>query len=366
MKVLQIVCDGAPGGGTNHVLQLLGGLNQPIQCTLLTQQDTYLASEASKLGIDVRGGDFFRSRLDRKAVATIRDTIADVKPDLIHCHGGRAAFFRGLVFESVPTTYTVHGFHFARKPSLAKKSFGWAGELWNIRRCDQVIFVCDYDRQLALRSKLMPGSVPHRVIYNGIPAPAARPCNNKLGVGFIGRFVYQKNPQLFLDTIEQLDNVRAVMVGGGDLDDEVRNEIQRRGLSERITLLGSLDHQSTLDTLARLDVLLMTPRWEGLPLLPLEAMFLGVPVVSTPVGGIPEVLDHGVTGMLSEQENAAQLADYTRMVLEDTNLRESIVAAARDKAERQFSQAAMLRAVEECYEQLSRSQQNASPASATQ
>ena len=53
MKILEFVCDGAPGGGTNHVLQLLRGLPAEFDRVLLTQQDSYLARAASELGIEV-------------------------------------------------------------------------------------------------------------------------------------------------------------------------------------------------------------------------------------------------------------------------------------------------------------------------
>jgi len=95
MKVLQVVADGAPGGGTNHVMQLLRGMSN-VDCGLVTQNGSYLFEQASKLGIPVIGGEFFRSRLDRQAVSTIKSAIGNFSPDLVHCHGGRAAFFRSF------------------------------------------------------------------------------------------------------------------------------------------------------------------------------------------------------------------------------------------------------------------------------
>ena len=348
MKILQFVADGAPGGGTNHVMQLLTGLGANYENVLLTQQDSYLFELAKSKGIQVIGGDFFRGRLDRNAVATVRKAISDQQPDLIHCHGGRAGFFRSFLSQSTPTAYTVHGFHHAQK-SLMPKTAGWLGESWTMRKMDHVFFVSDYDHQLAVRQQLLPKNKSFRVVHNGIAPLQPNPTSQRLGVGFIGRFVYQKNPELFLDVVERLPDQKFVMAGGGELDEKVRAEVKRRGLEDRVELLGSLDHKSALEFISKLDVLLMTPRWEGLPLLPLEAMFMKVPVVSTAVGGIPEVIQHGETGMLSEGENASELAAHVSKVLTNRALRDSIVENALTRAHAKFSQDAMLTQIRDSY-----------------
>ena len=350
MKVLQVVADGAPGGGTNHVMQLLRGMGN-VDCALVTQSGSYLYEQASKLGIPVIGGEFFRSRIDRQAVSTIKSAIGDFVPDLVHCHGGRAAFFRSFLSSAIPTIYTVHGFHYARK-ALMKKFVGWAAEYWSIRRTGRILFVCDHDKKLAESSHLMPQDKQFKVIYNGIKALKPRPKTKDYGIGFVGRFVYQKHPELFVKMMEQLPNHKAVMVGGGDLDSVVREEIKSRGLSGRVTLLGSLDHQSALEVLSQLDMLVMTPRWEGLPLLPLEAMFMDVPVVSTATGGIPEVITHRETGLLSANEDANELAALVDELFNNQDLRSSLVSNANRVAHERFSQEAMLSQIEECYQEL--------------
>jgi glycosyltransferase involved in cell wall biosynthesis len=362
MKVLQLVADGAPGGGTNHVLQLLRGLNHCCELVLLTQEDSYLQQQAEELGIHVVTGDFFRSRVDPSAVRLVSDTIRQHKPHVIHCHGGRAAFFRSFVSDVTPSLYTVHGFHFARKNWPARVA-GWLGEYLTIPRMQEVVFVSDFDRRLALRSGLLPSRKPIRVIHNGIPAPKVDRCEpkEKLGVGFIGRMVYQKNPQLFVDVIERLPTVKAVMVGGGDLERDVQRMIQERGLSDRVQLYGSLGHKEALEVLSKLDVLLMTPRWEGLPLLPLEAMFLNVPVVSTSSGGIPEVIEHERTGMLAATEAAGELTNHVQKLLQDASLRNRIVNNAAKQVAERFGEEAMLRSIRERYQSLSRKRSEPKP-----
>lgn len=346
MRVLQFVCDGAPGGGTNHVLQVLRGMPSDVESSLLTQQETYIVSEAANSGVDVFPGDFFRSRIDRSAVRRLAMVIESYQPDLIHCHGGRAAFFRSFVKNTIPTIYTVHGFHFAQKGFVGRK-LGWAAERRSIRHCDHVVFVSDFDRKLAERSKLLPPGKPFTVIHNGIPVPKPTQTGSKLGVGFIGRLVFQKNPQLFVNVMEQLPGVQAVLIGGGELESEIRELIKSKGLTDQVQMLGEMGHVDALNAMSRLDALVMTPRWEGLPLLPLEAMCMGVPVVSTSVGGVPEVVVHEETGLLGN--TATELAQQIRRLTTDLGLRDRLVTRAAEVAMTEFSQSTMLTALSGTY-----------------
>lgn len=363
MKILHFVCDGAPGGGTNHVVQLLTQLNrwQPdggqaqaghervngaIQCALLTEEGTYLADVAEGLGTQTFVGRFFRSRTDRAASERVKDVIAEFQPDIVHCHGGRAAFFYGRLKDPTTSFYTVHGFHFKRK-SFLPRCLGWLGEFFSIRRADHVVFVSHYDQRLAVNAWLLPRNKSHRVIHNGIAAPKAERNARPLGVGFVGRMVFQKNPQLFVDVIEKLPGVTAVMGGDGELEPAIRRLVQEKGLGDRLQLLGGLPHAEALNVIANLDVLVMTPRWEGLPLLPLEAMLLGVPVVSTPVGGIPEVIEHNVSGWLGA--TADDLAEGVEKILSDDAFRRNMIDQARSTAQSKFAQEAMIRQLRDFY-----------------
>ena len=374
-KILHFVCDGAPGGGTNHVVQLLTRLGQPdrgadqfeagdvssdgeIECALLTEDGTYLAEIAEGFGVQTFVGSFFKSRTDRAAVNRVKEVIDQFKPDIIHCHGGRAAFFYGRLNDSTTSFYTVHGFHFKRK-SFLPRWFGWAGELFSIRRADHVVFVSHYDQKLAVSARLLPKNKSHRVIHNGIAQPKAEKSEGSLGVGFVGRMVFQKHPELFLDVIQRLPNVKAVMGGDGELEPEIQKLVQQRGLSDRVQLLGGLSHAKALDVIANLDVLVMTPRWEGLPLLPLEAMLLGVPVVSTPVGGIPEVIEHNVSGWLGS--TAAELAEGVEKIVNDATFRQDIIEQARDTAQSKFAQAEMVSQLKDFYQRCSAGDQGKSP-----
>ena len=353
MKVLQFVTDGSHGGGTNHMLQLLRGFKQTHDMLLLTQQDSYLVREAEKLGIQVVTGDFFRSRFSLSAIRKVKETIRQFQPDVIHCVGGRAAFFRSCVLSSVPSAYSVQGFHLIQKKPFAKIA-SLFGEFWSFRRINHIIFPSDSDRRIALGFKLLPRKKRYSVILNRVPKPQIEECKpeEKLGVGFVGRMTYQKNPQLFVEMLTRLPDVQATIVGGGELESEVKQLVDSQGLSNRVTFYGGLDHDATLKAISRFDVLVMTPRWECVSLLMLEAMFLRVPVVSTPAGGIPEAITHRQTGMLSKGEDADELAGFVKELLENDELREQIIENAATRAANEFEEGIMLRQIRETYQSL--------------
>ena len=115
MRVLVIVADGRPGGGTTHVLQILKGLPDCTSFELVTQSGSYLLQEAQKLGIPCHGLDFFFSRLNPAIPITLRRICSSAQPHVAHVHGGRAGLFFSLARIDVPTLYTVHGFHLLQK-----------------------------------------------------------------------------------------------------------------------------------------------------------------------------------------------------------------------------------------------------------
>lgn len=139
---------------------------------------------------------------------------------------------------------------------------------------------------------------------------------NKRFVLFAGRLHAQKDPVLLVRSIAALNDpdVHLIVAGDGDLGDDVRSEICRLGLSEQVTMLGPVA-QMELAQLQRLcSVLVLTSAYEGLPLVVLEALACGVPVVTTRCGETPNLLLTG-SGLVSEERTPVAIADALRQVL---------------------------------------------------
>ena len=174
---------------------------------LLTEADSYLSAEALRLGVTVLSGNFFRGPFGRINLRCIRETkraIRDFQPDLVHCHGGRAAFFRSFVWDDCPTVYTVHGLHYAKKENRFARVLGRAGEAWSSWNKQRLIYVCEHDAALARSEAVVSERSHSSVIYNGIAMPQFQtPAERAVDfdIGFIGRLVYQKRPELFVKRV---------------------------------------------------------------------------------------------------------------------------------------------------------------------
>jgi glycosyltransferase involved in cell wall biosynthesis len=342
IRVLQIVADGSPGGGTTHVLQILRGLRNRCSFGLVTQRDSYMLDEARSLGIPSFGVDFFHSRLDPRVPLNLRRIAGEYGARVVHLHGGRAAFFYALAFAGAPAVYTVHGYHFLPKQPVLRW-FALRAERLATRRARSLIFVSFYDARVARAHGILRASTQSEVIHNSIllsetKTPSAASIKN---IGFIGRLETQKDPLLFLDVLERLPGYSATIVGGGALESEMKAQIRRRSLSG-VRMLGALSHRDTLEVLPKLGAVVMTSRWEGMPMLPMEAMWAGVPVVAANVGALDEIIEHEKSGLLVDSRSPEDFVRALERLAEDTELRERIVKSARERIRSHFSEKRML------------------------
>ncbi len=351
MRVLEIVADGSPGGGTTHVLQILRGLHSSISFELVTQANSYLIQAAKELGIRCHGVDFFSIPLNPAVCIKLGRICSNLQPHIVHVHGGRAGFFFALARTDVPTLYTIHGFHLLQKPRVWRW-LALQAERYIFQRAKQIIFVSQYDVAIGRSLGLLAADKPYELIYNGIALPDILPtdCQRLHHIGFIGRLEHQKDPLLFLDALEELPEYCATIVGTGTLESLVRKEIHTRGLIKRVRMLGALSHPETLRVISMLRGIVFSSRWEGLPLTVLEAMWIGVPVVSMNVSGISEVIEDGMNGVLVDHRSGESLASGVRRIMDSPSLRAFIIQNARTKVKERFSEEQMLKAIRRAYQ----------------
>ena len=112
------------------------------------------------------------------------------------------------------------------------------------------------------------------------------------------------------------------------MDEKIRNQIEEMKLQQNIELYGFVENPYKI--LKNSSIMLMTSRWEGLPMCALEAMALGVPIVSTPTDGLKEVVQEGITGYLREDD--AELADKILEILRDEKLRSELSVNAYEQS----------------------------------
>ncbi|MEW9265910.1 glycosyltransferase [Kineococcus endophyticus] len=142
---------------------------------------------------------------------------------------------------------------------------------------------------------------------------AGRPAG-PLRILFVGRLVPEKGPSVLLDAVAHLRSapdpldVEVRIVGAGPLADELRRQSVDQGTADRVTLVGPLGNEELPDQYAWADVFCLPSFAEGVPVVLMEAMATGLPVVTTAIAGIPELVRDGVTGRLVPPGRVDQLA----------------------------------------------------------
>jgi glycosyltransferase involved in cell wall biosynthesis len=221
-------------------------------------------------------------------------------------------------------------------------------------RVDALVAVSNLSARQAERHIGLPfGTV--RTIHNGVepiaPLPPERPFGRPVRIGAVGRLSWEKGFEYVPPVIAALPDTEALLVGDGpDLEKLSRLAIAE-GVAERFRMTGWQDDVG--EWFPRFDLLLSPSRSEGLPLAVLQAMMLGVPVVATAVGGLPEAIDDHETGILVPPADVEAMAAAIDELIVDDGLRRRIAAAARERAERDFSAPEMARSFEALYAEIS-------------
>lgn len=173
----------------------------------------------------------------------------------------------------------------------------------------------------------------------------------------VGRLVPEKNHALLLRVFARVaarePNAKLLLVGYGHLDAELRAQCAKLGLQDRVVFAGQVSPVGPVFFLAELFVL---ASWlEGLPLVVLEAMAAGCPMVLTAVGGIPEVVQDGRTGLLVPANDEPALeAALLRMLDASPEQKQVWASAARQEAQRRFSMERMVERTQAVYERILR------------
>jgi glycosyltransferase involved in cell wall biosynthesis len=161
----------------------------------------------------------------------------------------------------------------------------------------------------------------------------------------------QKNPRLLLESFARGPasdpRARLLFVGGGELGEDLERQIRAMGLQGKVRLLGV--RSDVPEVLNAADVFVLSSDWEGNPLSVMEAMTAGKPAICTAVGGVPELIDDGVDGMLVPRGDAKALSRAMGAMLENPRTRRTMGEAAAKKATERFGLQAMTEAYEDLY-----------------
>jgi glycosyltransferase involved in cell wall biosynthesis len=284
------------------------------------------------------------------AVRRLREIVRSNGYDVVHAHGLRAGIDAALAARgTAPVLLTVHNVVHPDVAGPARAVLYKPAESLAVRLTDHTFAVSG---EIARRLRKVRGA-GHKVevLYLGIGAPPEtrrdrETIRRELGAGgalvvTASRLAPQKALHVMFDALARLDlPCTLAVLGTGPLEDDLRQAADRAGVGERVRWLGFRD--DVADYVAAADVFCLSSVWEGVPLAAQEAVLLGVPIVATAVGGMPELVDDAVTGRLVPPADPAALADALRQVLANEVLRTTFAAAARARLAERFSTEKML------------------------
>lgn len=352
LKVLHVEGGKNLYGGARQVLYLLEGLHaRGVENVLVAPEDSAILAAAAESGVagirpDPMGGD-----LDVGFVWRLRRIIEEEKPDVVHLHSRRGAdLLGGLAGKwsrgDRPVVILSRRVDNPESPWLVGAKY---------RLYDRVVTISE-----AIRRVLLDQGVPEaRVtcVHSAVEPPDApdpeqlredcRQLRAELGipdpgvplVGMMAQFIERKGHRLILDAWQavQAENpgARLLLFGKGSLEEEIRGEAEARGFGSTVHFMGFREDLARLRPCLALVVHPATA--EGLGVAVLEAAAAGLPVVGGRAGGIPEAIDHEVTGFLVDPREADSLAGAVNALLGAPGRASRMGEAAREKIRREFS-----------------------------
>lgn len=187
---------------------------------------------------------------------------------------------------------------------------------------------------------------PARIDRDGTRAALGLPADAFV-VGFVGRLMPQKDLGTLIEAMALVPRAHLCLVGAGPEEQGLRAHAARLGLT-RVHFAGPRPNGA--DLMAAFDVFVLSSKWEGLGLVLLEAMSRGVPIAATRGGAIPEVLEDGRLGLLSDVGDAAGLAASIARLRADPDVRHELIARGHAAIRERYSVAAMVNATTAVYE----------------
>jgi glycosyltransferase involved in cell wall biosynthesis len=343
-RLLLLITLAGTGGAQTYVASLLPHLTQSFDVTVAAHGTGPLADATAKAG--ARYVELTRLRRgidpvqDLRALVEIVRLLRRERPHIVHSNSSKAGIIGRLAapIARVPISiFTVHGWaHTAHQGFTATCYF--AAERLVCPLTTYTICVAENERVAGLRARTCrPGRTA--VIRNAVDVVAARqarPEGDPPTIVSVGRLIWPKDFLTLVRALARLEpgSFRALFVGGGPEHDLVETEIRRLGLEDSVQLLGERDDVPSL--LAAADLFVLSTKSEAMPMSILEAMAAGLPVVAARVGGVPELIVEGETGLLVPPGDVEALAEALGRLVGQPELRCRYGHAARKRAEERF------------------------------
>jgi glycosyltransferase involved in cell wall biosynthesis len=287
---------------------------------------------------------------------------------IVHTHNSKAGFLGRLAAKlaGVPVIiHTVHGFAFHDQEPPWRQTLFRNLERAASRWCDKMIFISQPLIDWALREQIAAEEKTVK-IYSGIELDLFRPATSRTKnnirkkwnidqraavIGIVSKLWEGKGHAILLEAFKalkkEMKDAFLVIVGEGDLYDKLVRIANRNGLSDSVLFTGfQLD---VSEIIATFDVAVLPSFFEGMGRVLLESMAMGKPVVASRVGGIPDLVENGVNGLLVTPGDTQELADALQKILNDKKLAQRLGKEGQKRVKEQFSADVMVQSIEKVY-----------------
>jgi L-malate glycosyltransferase len=336
IKILHVNTEKGWRGGERQTLLLAGELQrQGLENRIACRSGDALEANARAANLETTA---LPTNLLRAASALLG---AARGCDLIHCHTGRAHGFavalawlhrkpivatRRVMFEPKRSWFTRHKYLSVAKVVCISRSIEAQLERWGV---PAALLAC----------VPLPGTLPDR---RALRAQLQLPDDAAI-VGCIGALTEEKDHTTLLHAAQVLHtrhrHARVIIIGDGPLLQDLQRLRDQLGLHDVVHFAGFIPEAQTL--IGAFDAFVLCSRAEGLGSTLLDAFAAGVVVAATAVGGIPELVQNGVTGLLAPPGEPVRLAAALAQLLDDAALHRRLTTAARQLVEREFTLARM-------------------------
>lgn len=242
--------------------------------------------------------------INKMSYSEVKKIVDSYNPDIIHAHDYKASVIASRFYKRKLISHIHVNNVKMNKLNLYSLLYLMCSKVFS-----KIVWVSESSfENHFFKNRLHKKSI---VLYNVIDKrkieeqASKKQLNEKYDLIFLGRLTYQKNPIRLIRIISKLkekkDDIKVAIVGSGEMDDEVRKMSNELNLNDNIKFWGYMDNPYPV--LKNSKMLILTSLFEGTPMCALEALALGVPVISTPVDGLKNIIENNINGYLTDNDD---------------------------------------------------------------
>lgn len=352
MKIMQVIpvldLAGAETMCQNLSIEL-HKMGHEVMVVSLYKKETVLTENLRNNSIPVEWLDK-KNGLDFGCIFRLYKLIQHFKPDVVHSHiyAGKYAHIAATMAGVKSKVYTVH--NVAQKEATDSN-----------KRMNKVLFkklgvvpvalTAEVQKSIEDVYGIEESKIP--VVFNGIPLEKCKPIQvykkNATEIVHVGRFFEAKNHRnlvyAFSEAHARFPEIQLKLYGDGPLRNDMEKLVSELNADKYIHFMGLTN--DIYSVMSESDIFILPSIYEGMPMTLIEAMATGLPIITTPVGGIVDMLEDGKEAIFTETDSES-IADSISMLVNNTELRQALGQAAL-KRSKQFSARAMAKQYEEVY-----------------